>query len=148
MCRQFARKRRQNPLDPHSQTGIDRDDGLRRRSRFAQVRVVVGVQHRLIIHEGMDGGDRGCLDTKRLGKRRENRHDCICRARRRRHNIHVPRERLGIHPINNGCIHIRLGGMRKQHPPRATVQVLLRSRAIGKGAGAFKHQINAKLPPW
>ena len=121
-------QRRQNSLDPHSQTGIDRNNGLRCRSRLAQIRVVVGVQHRLIIHEGMDSGDGRCLDAKCLGQRRENRYDCIGRARRRRHNIHVRREHLGIHPVTMVASTSDSAGCENNTRPRHCASAALRSR--------------------
>ena len=80
MGRELPRKLRQDALDANGQPRIDRDNGLRRGSGLAQVGVVIGIQHWLVIHQRMNGGDSCRLDTKRVVEGRQNRHYRVGRA--------------------------------------------------------------------
>ncbi len=68
--------------------------------------MVVGVQHRLIIHQRVDSGDRRGLDTECFNQGVQHRHDGIGCARRCRYNAHVTAQCLIIDAINNRRIDI------------------------------------------
>ncbi|MCY1556994.1 hypothetical protein D9M68_938010 [compost metagenome] len=106
--------------------------------------MVIGVDHRLVVHRRVNGGDRYVVDTHRVVKQFEQRHAAVGGAGC------VGDQTLGagqaalIDAVDHRRIDVRLAGhrLREQHARRAGSKKAL---AIGAGmpdAGAFQHQID------
>ena len=134
-------------LHPAGELRIHRDNRLRGRTGFAQVGVVVGVEHRLVIHRRMYGGDRAVFDTDGVVQCLDYRHNPVGGAGRIGNDSVVGREGVMIDAEYHRCIHVGLRGLREQDTTSAPVQVSLHRGPIAEGAGALKHQVYPELPP-
>ncbi|MNZ77053.1 hypothetical protein D3C78_955780 [compost metagenome] len=136
-------------LDATGQAGRHRDHRLERRAGAAQVLVVVGVDHRLVVHRRVDGGDGHVVQADGLVEHLEQRHAAVGGAGG------VGQQALGtaeaglIDSVDDGGVDVVLAGHRlgEQHPRRTGFDEAL---GVGTGlvdAGAFQHQIDAQRRP-
>ena len=137
----------QHAPDAGREPGVDRNHRLQRGARLAQVRVVVGVQHRLVVHRGVDRGDHAALQPELARQRVDHRHDAVGGAGSRRDHPLVAAQQAVVDAVDDGRVDVGVRGLREHHPPRATPEVLRRAFARGEGAGAFEHQVHAVPPP-
>ncbi len=142
-------KFRQQAFDAARQTGGHRDHRLERRTGTAQVLMVVGVDHRLVVHRRVDGGDRHVFQADRLVQQLEQRHPAIGRAGGVGDQRFAAAEVLLVDPIDDGGVDVRLARhrLREQHPRRAGAEETLGLGAIGVLAGALQHQVDPQRLP-
>ncbi|MCY1430939.1 hypothetical protein D9M71_468980 [compost metagenome] len=110
---------------------------------------MVGIDHRLVVHRRVDGGDRHVVDAHRVVQQLEQRHAAVGGAGR------VGNQPLGagqaalVDAVDHRGVDRGLAGhrLREQHARRAGGEEAL---AIGTGvpdAGAFQHQVDAQAGP-
>src|SRR5690606_34604022 len=119
------------------------------RARAAQIVVVIGVDHRLVVHRRVDRGDRHILQANRLVQHLEQRHATVSGAGGVRDQAFLSGQAGVVDAIHQRGVDVRLAGhgLGKQHTWRAGVEETL---AVGTGvvdAGAFEHQVDAQTLP-
>ncbi|MNT33815.1 hypothetical protein D3C72_1697610 [compost metagenome] len=70
-------KFRQQTFDAARQTSGHRDHRLERRTGAAQVLVVIGIDHRLIVHRRVNRGDRHVFQANGLVQQTQQRHAAV-----------------------------------------------------------------------
>ena len=109
--------------------------------------MVIGVQHGLVVHCRVDGGDRAAVYAHRLVQGPDHRHDGVGGAGRGGHDTVVALQGLVVYPVDHRGIHVGLSGLGKKYAPGALPQVLFRGGPIGERAAAFQHDIDTEFAP-
>ncbi|MNM95889.1 hypothetical protein D3C81_1083480 [compost metagenome] len=111
--------------------------------------MVIGIDHRLIVHRRVNRGDRHILQANRLVQQTQQRHAAVGGAGRVGHQQLVAGQAILVHAVDDGGVDIRLAGHRlgKQHARGAGVEETLAVFASVISAGALQHQIDAQGRP-
>ena len=109
--------------------------------------MVVGIQHRLVVHRRMDGGNGAAVDAHRRVQGLDHGHDGIGGAGGGGYDAMVGLQDPVIDAIDHRGINIRCRRLGKQHLARPLPQVQFSGGAVGKRAGALQHHIYAQLAP-
>ena len=109
--------------------------------------MVIGIDYRLVIHRRVDGGDNPPFDTEAVIEYFDNRYHTVGGTGGGGDDGLTAIEKLMVNPVDNGGIHIGLGGLGKQHALCTTLNMLLGGGAVTKGATAFQHHIYIQLSP-
>ncbi|MNZ82042.1 hypothetical protein D3C78_1007290 [compost metagenome] len=110
---------------------------------------MVGVDHRLVVHRRVDGGDLHVLDTECLVQHTQQRHAAVGGARCVGHQALVAGQAGLVDAVDHRGIDVGLAGhwLREQHPRRAGVEETLAIGAGVVGAGALQHQVDVQGGP-
>src|SRR5476651_1910264 len=111
--------------------------------------MVVGIDHRLIVHRRVNGGDRHVFQANRLVQQAQQRHAAVGGAGGVGHQQFGAGQAILVDAVDDGGVDIRLAGHRlgEQYARRAGVEKTL---AVGTGVigtGAFQHQVDAQRRP-
>ncbi|MNX34443.1 hypothetical protein D3C86_646870 [compost metagenome] len=108
--------------------------------------MVIGVDHRLVVHCRVNRGDRHVIEANGLVEQAQQRHAAIGRTGGVGHQQFVAGQAILIDAVNDGGVDIRLAGhwLREQHTWRASVEKTLAVFTGVIGTGTLKHQIDAQ----
>src|SRR5690606_38625621 len=120
---------------------------MKRAAGAAQVLVVVGIDHRLVIHGGVDGGGTALLYAEGVVQYLDHRYQTVGGAGTRSHNHILGIQLVVVDSEHHGAVHIGFAWLGKQQALGARLDVFLRCDAVGVGAGAFQHQAYVQQTP-
>ncbi|MNH15117.1 hypothetical protein D3C79_747240 [compost metagenome] len=111
--------------------------------------MVIGIDHRLVVHRRVDGGDLHIFDAKRLVQHTQQRHAAVGGARGVGHQALAAGKAGLVDAVDHRGVNVGLAGhgLREQHPWRTGVEETL---AIGTGVigtGTLQHQVDAQRSP-
>ncbi len=111
--------------------------------------MVVGVDHRLVVHRRVNGRDGGELDAHRVIEQLEQRHAAVGGAGGVGHQPLGAAQLPLIDAHHHGGVDIRRTGHRlgKQYPRHTRRKETLAIGTAGVGAGTLQHQIDVECPP-
>ena len=144
---QLAAQRGQYTVDTNGERGVYGNDRLHRAAGFTQILMVIAIEHRLIVHCGMDRGNHAVGDTKARIYGLQHGHYAVSCAGSIGDYFGLRAERIVINPVNHGGVDIAVGGLGKQHALGAVIEMPLSCCAVGEGAAALHHEIDVEIVP-
>ncbi len=111
--------------------------------------MVVGVDHGLVVHRRVDGGNGDVLQTHHLVEKFQQRHAAVGGAGRIGHQALAAIEAILVDPVDDGGVDIRLAGhgLRQQHAWRTGSDETLRLAAGDVLPGALQQQVDIQRGP-
>ncbi|MNE31732.1 hypothetical protein D3C80_1253130 [compost metagenome] len=111
--------------------------------------MVVGIDHGLVVHRRVDGGNGDVLQTHGLVEKFQQGHTAVGGAGGVGHQFLGAAQAVLVDSVDDGGIDVRLAahGLGEQHPRRAGSEEALGVLAMGVLAGALQHQVHAQGGP-
>ena len=139
----FPVQSRQNTADARGEAGIHRNHRQAGGAGFAQIRMVVGIQHRLIIHGRMDGGNGARFNAEGAVQHVDNRHNAVGGTGGGGGDMGFCVQ-LTVIDTKYYSRNIRLSRLRQQGIVGPLLQMGTYGVAAVIMAGAFQHQIHPR----
>ena len=142
-------KFREQTLDAARKAGGHRNHRLERRTGTAQVFMVIGVDHWLVVHGRVNGGDLYIVDAKCLIQHPQQRYTAVGGARSIGDQPLSAGQAVLVDAVHHRGIDVSLAGhgLGEQHPWRTGLEKAL---AIGTGvvgAGTLQDQVHVQGRP-
>jgi len=140
---------RQEPLDALGETGSHGNHRLHRRARAAQVRVVVAVDERLVVHHRMQHGEEDVTDAERALQLGEHRHHRVGGAGGVRDDALLRREAVVIDAEDDREIDVlrAVAGEGEQHAPAARIEKALELGTARIAPRTFEEDVDPDRAP-
>ena len=139
-------KLRENTGDPCRQFGIHRNDRLAGRAGTPQIRMV-GVNHLLVMHRRMNGGDGAGLNAIGIIEQFNDRNNAVGGAGGVGDNAVLGAELILIDAIDHRRVEIVAARMGEEHFLRTSLQMGFAVFATPIYAGTVEHHVYRQLAP-